>query len=156
MLYRKVYFNGYNNFIILFCGRLSSKNSGWYQLLYNIRLYIVKIQCLNWKCLNYFQLDEYLLLGVIAYCMDNVVILIPYSGKLWRFSRFQNHPRKFSPRNFARSAMDTLRACGYVAHARGSHLHNNWTGAIRERFLREILNLYRNSRFLPPTFSAIR
>ena len=65
--------------------------------------------------------------------------------KLLRFLRFQNHTWKFSLRNL-QSTMRTLRVCGCVAHARGPHLHKNWTGAIHERFLREILVLYRNTK----------
>ena len=42
--------------------------------------------------------------------------------------------------------MHMLRVCGCVAHAQGPHLHNNWTGAIHESFLREILVLYRNAK----------
>ena len=66
-----------------------------------------------------------------------------------RFSQFQNHPQRFSPQTFVRSAMRTLRVCGYIAYARGPHLHvhvhNNLTGVVCESFLREILILYRNT-----------
>ena len=81
--------------------------------------------------------------------------MLPYSGKLSRSSRFQNHPRKCYRRNFARSVMRTLRVRGCVAHARRPHLHvnNNWSGAIRERFLSEILP--KRESFLPRNFSAI-
>ena len=46
--------------------------------------------------------------------------------------------------------MHTLHVCGYVAHARGPHLHNNWTRATRKSFLREILVLYQTAKFSPP------
>ena len=35
--------------------------------------------------------------------------------------------------------MCMLCVCWCIAHARGPHLHNNWIGAIRESYLREIL-----------------
>ena len=75
---------------------------------------------------------------------------ILYNGKLSREKTFafftvSEPTAKFSPRNFERSAMRMLCVCGCVTHVQGPHLLNNWTGAIRESFLREILVLYRNA-----------
>ena len=77
-----------------------------------------------------------------------------------KFLWLQNHLRKFSPQNFARSAMCMLRVCGCFAHVRGPHLYNNWTGAIRESFLSEIFVLYRNTNVFSlkifPLYGCVR
>ena len=73
---------------------------------------------------------------------------LPYIGKLSREKTFtffvvsEPSAKVFSAKN-VQPTMRTLHVCGCVAHARGPHLHNNWTGAICESFLCKILVLYR-------------
>ena len=83
--------------------------------------------------------------------IDNMYDELQYSGKLLRektfafFCSFRTICESFLS-EILQSAMLTLGVCGCVAHARGPHLHNNWTGAIRKSFIREILVLYRNAK----------
>ena len=59
----------------------------------------------NYSCTN----NIYTFSHSESYCKQPHIM---YSGKLSRFSLFQNHPQ-----NFARSAMRTLRIRGCVVHA---------------------------------------
>ena len=82
--------------------------------------------------------------------LKTIDFLLPYSGKLSREKTFTffvvSEP---SAKVFSAKFCEIRNvhvACMCVAHARGPHLHNNWTGATRESFLREIVALYRNAK----------
>ena len=90
---------------------------------------------------------------------------LPHSGGK-NFRGFRTIHEHFSPkfcgwghtrRRVPQCARTVLCVCWCVAHVRGPHLHNNWTGAIRESFLCEIIVFVpKHESFLPRKFSAIR